>query len=170
MAVIKVVQCVHCAHEFEAWNTAKYCSDVCRLEARRAISGDCWIWSGRTTDFGYGVVALPQRTSTYAHRLAYKTWVADIPDDMEVCHQCDVPSCFNPAHLFLGTPADNALDRVLKKRQAFGERHWKSRLTEKDVFAIRRDRRTNKAVAAAYNVGVSTIANIRAGHTWRYVQ
>ena len=57
---------------------------------------------------------------------------------MEICHQCDNPSCVNPAHLFVGTQADNMRDCKVKDRHSRGERQPKSKLTEGQVLEIRR--------------------------------
>lgn len=32
-----------------------------------------------------------------------------------VCHHCDIPACFNPFHLFLGTNHENIKDGIIKR-------------------------------------------------------
>jgi hypothetical protein len=65
---------------------------------------------------------------------------------MLVCHHCDNPPCCNPAHHFLGTKSDNALDAVKKglwgtydrkARAARGEQSGGAKLTTTVVLEIR---------------------------------
>mgnify|MGYP001298663090 CR=1 FL=1 len=82
----------------------------------------CRLWLGGTNGKpGYGVTGLNGHRYL-AHRLAY--WIANgkIIDDLLVCHHCDVPTCCNPEHLFMGTQTDNMRDAVKKGRTASGDR------------------------------------------------
>jgi hypothetical protein len=83
--------------------------------------GECWEWRGARDRKGYGRVWLPQRM-VLAHRAAWELARAAIPEGMHILHHCDHPPCCNPAHLFLGSNADNVADKVRKQRQARGER------------------------------------------------
>jgi len=84
---------------------------------RLPFSG-CWIFTGATNNFGYGIVGLGSRgqPNDRAHRITYRHFRGEIPDGMFVCHTCDVPSCCNPDHLFLGDRADNMKDAAKKRR------------------------------------------------------
>lgn len=62
---------------------------------------------------------------TRAHVIAYRLFHGEIPKTQKkgdqwvslcVCHKCDVPSCCNPEHLFLGTFKDNSQDCANKAR------------------------------------------------------
>lgn len=76
---------------------------------------DCWEWGGSRDGHGYGTVSVVDR-NPFVHRFSYETFVGPIPDGHVICHRCDNPPCMNPAHLFIGTQADNVADMVNKGR------------------------------------------------------
>ena len=88
---------------------------------------------------------------------------------MFVCHMCDMPSCVNPDHLFLGTQDENMRDKVQKHRQARGELHGSARLTEEIVREIRASTRSQEALGREYGVSQVAISRIKLGKNWKHV-
>jgi hypothetical protein len=84
-------------------------SDADYLLTRRRIVGECWLWTGPTSEFGYGSTTPTRPGSRVAHRLSYLTFVGPIPDGMQIDHLCRTPACFNPEHLEAVTPRINTL-------------------------------------------------------------
>jgi hypothetical protein len=80
-------------------------------------SSGCWLWKGCKGKNIYGS-AYKERRNIQAHRLSWELYRGPIPDGLQVLHRCDVRSCVNPEHLFIGTQSDNMADMYRKQRGA----------------------------------------------------
>src|SRR6266511_2203659 len=96
----------------------------------------CLLWLGPVTPFGHGLMAVPGRGTQPTHRMAWEAAHGPIPDGLHVCHRCDVASCINIDHLWLGTARDNMLDKHAKGRSnnPRGEKHGRAKLLDVQVI------------------------------------
>lgn len=166
-----------------------------RLWAQVEKGPDCWIWTGKPNDSGYGVLGFGGHI-VRVHRLAWELTRGPIPDGLLVCHHCDNPRCVKTegdtawpdGHLFLGTQADNMADMKAKGRARKGDpellraltpeqrlrgsRHPMSKLTEEIIPEIRRLNAagaTELALGKRYGVSGAVIHSVLHGRTWRHV-
>lgn len=138
--------------------------------AWRVTDSGCWeVTSHEPGSDGYVTLS---RERIKAHRYMYEREVGPILEGLWVLHRCDNRFCVNPAHLFLGTAADNAHDMCEKGRRwcNAGERHGHAKLTEADVLYIREHTEINGAeMGRRLGVTPSVICGIRKRRTWRHI-
>lgn len=128
----------------------------------------CWLWKRGMNKAGYGRFYINWRMEL-AHRVSYELHLGPIPDGMCVLHRCDVRSCVNPAHLFLGTQTVNHADMCAKGREPRGESHRNSKLMESDVRAIRMAEGRHSDIAASYGISKGLVSQIKRNIIWRHL-
>lgn len=134
--------------------------------------GPCWEWRGCRKAKGYGKLGSFRGRTRVAHQVAFEAHVGPIAPGMFVLHRCDNPPCINPAHLFLGTKAENNADMASKGRAAQGERHPVAKMTAADVAKIRSladAGMSQHEVARRFGIAQSTARDIIMRRSWRSV-
>lgn len=146
-----------------------------RFNRQHKKSAGCWNWIGTIDRDGYGRFKAELYGSAYtkAHRYSWALHSeAPVPETMAVCHSCDNPRCVNPAHLWLGTAAENYADMERKGRRftSIGGLHPAAKLTEQQVLVILGDPRPYSAIAADYDVTTMTISDIKCRRSWVHLK
>lgn len=132
-------------------------------------SSGCWLWSESKRDkHGYGRFSTHGH-KVFAHRVSWVLFRGPILDGKDVLHECDVPACVNPTHLFIGDAKANSQDAQIKGRIPCGENRWNSILTAEQVIEIRRNGISVAKLAKEYGVSAQSIYAVRKGKVWRHL-
>jgi hypothetical protein len=145
---------------------------------------ECWLWQGSIKPAGYGQLTVGNKLLT-AHRVSWEIYNGPIPDGLWVLHRCegsylpgDITSrrCVNPAHLYLGTPTDNAQDVISSGRIGYsgspGQAHPGAKLNESAVMEIRRQWARNVSqseMARQFGVSQNTVWAIVHRRSWAHL-
>lgn len=96
----------------------------------------CWPWTGYRDAKGYGSFWFKGQMRK-AHRAVYELVHGAPPAELSVMHTCDIRCCVNPAHLVLGTQADNMRDAMRKGRLPRGLKNGRAKVSDNDVVMLR---------------------------------
>ena len=135
------------------------------------ITESCWIWTGYKSQ-GYGRFSITKHWHEQAHRVAFVLLTGRIPRGKVVMHLCDSKDCCNPAHLRLGTDAQNARDAEARgqiQRQRGPGNHM-AKLSWDQVREIRsrwaNGERHQRRIALDYGVHQRAISTVVRGETY----
>jgi hypothetical protein len=98
----------------------------------------CWNWTGYTHESGYGLTKYGKKVVN-THRLMYKLFYGDIPENNNVIHDCKNILCCNPEHLSLHYVAPKVKTSIISKKGSFTiNKHdtivFRDEWSEKDIF------------------------------------
>jgi HNH endonuclease len=120
----------------------------------------CWLWTGSTTgQLDHGQFHLGRIRGrvhhAYAHRVAWLLLCGPIPTGQQVNHHCDVPTCVNPDHLYLGTQGDNNRDAYRRHRQPKTRARKMTSTLADEARNLRARGWTLQSLATRYGVSVA---------------
>jgi hypothetical protein len=98
-------------------------------------------------------------------RIILRTWIGEPEPGQVACHGIMGRRCHRLDNLSWGsTSKNNGADR-----RRDGTMPCPAKLTEEQVYSIRKDTRQTKVLCKVYGVGRHTIQRIRSGKTWKHL-
>jgi hypothetical protein len=144
-----------------------------RVWAKVEKTPECWLWTGARSLTGYGLIGVGDaktQRNRFAHRVVWELVNGPVPEGLYVRHLCNTRHCVNPAHLAVGTHAENMADMVASGRSKGGRRGgtfgWSKVISPEDAALVRYlyhrsgDTLTFAALAAVFRVDPQTIQTV----------
>jgi hypothetical protein len=128
-------------------------------KVKRGAADECWPWTGFKKPSGHGLTS-HQSLPMHASRKAWILTHGPIRGELSVNHRCDNAACCNPDHMYLGTRADNMVDRFGKAPAAERTSGRPTILTEAQLDVLWRMRKaggTLQGCAEYFGVHRATI-------------
>ena len=131
----------------------------------------CWLWKASLNTYGYGCFWWNKKQHQ-SHRISWLIKYGAGSDKL-LLHSCDNPNCVNPDHLREGTQADNIKDKMIRNRQAKGEKNGQAKLTEEQVLAMKEKYETGghslAGLGREYGISVTAVMYIVTGRNWSHL-
>ena len=133
-----------------------------RFEAKiKVMESGCHEWQSTMHWGGYGKMYLAGR-QVPAHRAAWMIHRGEIPEGRWILHTCDNRRCVNPDHLYAGTPAQNAQDKVARFTGLWGKMLYGEE-DHRRVHELRSAGMTQQAIAKETGFHQTTVSRILRG-------
>ena len=129
---------------------------------------ECVLWPFALRH-GYGVVNIGTGITLVTRAICEKVY-GPAPPDHHACHSCDNPPCWNPRHLRWGSPTENAMDAVIRRRRPLGEECARSKLTDELVREILTSTESGNSLSRRLGVDKARISRIRTRKAWTHIK
>lgn len=181
------LDCAFCARPFSpSFKGQRFCRHACYSASLRrpvaprfwakvdpagpvhpVLGTPCWLWrgalAGSNRRYGQVMWRAKYRTPQRAHRIAWELTHGPISPDQQINHHCDNPICCNPAHLYLGTQADNMRDASARARFTVPRTRTLSLHERLLIYRTPLTRGSGVALARQFGVTEAAISVIRKG-------
>jgi hypothetical protein len=155
-------------------------SDRGRVRSNRGRDGEWRVLKDGEHSKGYRTVVLSyaydgvqkRQTSRLVHRLVLEAFVGLRPPGMQARHLDGDRANNKLSNLCWGTQEEAEQDKVRNDTVLLGEKNHKTKLTEKEVKAIKRKMAhgaTTSQISEEYGIATPSVSDIRYGVSWGHV-
>jgi hypothetical protein len=145
------------------------------MRHKRSVVREGKVLTPRLHQFKYLKVSLSRKNVTYTrliHRLVLEAFIGPCPSDMECCHNDGNASNNRIDNLRWDSHRANMSDQTLHETSNRGERHGRAKLTEDQIFEIKRRLKAGelqREIAFDFEVSGPTVSRIKSGHAWSFL-
>lgn len=82
-----------------------------KLNKYKFIKNECWLWTGSSMFDGRGQIRINNKLYLVPRLSLHLFKGFSLESELNTLHKCNIPSCWNPEHLYEGTQLDNIIDR-----------------------------------------------------------
>lgn len=140
--------------------------------AAQATTDACILWPFAQNGGGYGMLCVDKKRMG-AYRYVCFLKHGECPSHLrDAAHTCGIRLCVNGKHIRWTTRADNRKDCIAHGTANRGHKHGKVKITEAQVYALRRahDQRANvSALGRLFGLGHSAADQAARRITWKWL-
>lgn len=126
----------------------------------------CLLWLRPVSGNPYGMMSIASGVSRGPHHVSWFLATGRWPERLR--HMCDTPMCCEFEHLLEGSQQENMADKVARGRQAKGEGHGMTKVSDADVVEMRKLRAAGwklSELSERFNTCQSNVSIICRGET-----